>query len=107
MFPKIGTFFEILGIDHLSACTAQAGLYSRNVIFKKIRLPSSPLATPRQVRLQATPPASTRHVVLRTTPRQVGRVIYDKSVVVLIDAHEYEDLIENYSFIKENDLKKL
>jgi len=35
------------------------------------------------------------------------RVLYDKSVVVLIDTHKYEDLIENYSFIKKNDLKEL
>ena len=49
MFLKIGTFLETLGIDHLSACTAQAGLYSRDGIFFKSRLPSLPSATPRQV----------------------------------------------------------
>ena len=51
-FPGIGTLLAILDKDHLSACTAQAGLYGRNVIFLKGRLPSSPSATPRQVHLR-------------------------------------------------------
>ena len=38
MFPEIGTFSTILGTDHLSACTAQAGLYSRDGIYFKSKL---------------------------------------------------------------------